>query len=95
MDVGSLISTALRNLGANVRLQNCHVGSPTPTISDPKQFGVSLGIIQRNLRDAVCGCCDRQANNALWRTAVVRITHDEETKVYAARRLSAKGSRRR
>jgi transposase len=31
---------------------------------------------------------NRQANNALWRIAVVRITHDEETKVYAARRLS-------
>ena len=31
---------------------------------------------------------NRQANNALWRIAVVRITHDEETKAYAARRLS-------
>jgi len=31
---------------------------------------------------------NRQANNALWRIAVVRITHDEETKVYAARRLA-------
>ena len=31
---------------------------------------------------------NRQANNALWRIAVVRITHDEETKIYAARRLA-------
>jgi transposase len=29
---------------------------------------------------------NRQANHALWRIAVVRITHDEETQIYAARR---------
>lgn len=37
---------------------------------------------------------NRQANNALWRIAVVRITHDEETKVYAARR-QAEGKTKR
>jgi transposase len=37
---------------------------------------------------------NRQANNALWRIAVVRIAHDEETRVYAARR-TAEGKTRR
>jgi transposase len=37
---------------------------------------------------------NRQANNALWRIAVVRITHDEETRAYAARR-TAEGKTRR
>jgi transposase len=31
---------------------------------------------------------NRQANNALWRIAVVRATHDEETRAYVARRLT-------
>jgi transposase len=37
---------------------------------------------------------NRQANNALWRIAVVRIAHDEETRVYAARRTSEGKTRR-
>src|SRR5665213_582911 len=37
---------------------------------------------------------NRQANNALWRIAVVRIAHDEETRAYAARR-TAEGKTRR
>ena len=37
---------------------------------------------------------DRQANNALWRIAMVRLRHDERTKAYAARR-TAQGKTRR
>jgi transposase len=37
---------------------------------------------------------NRQANNALWRIAVVRATHDEETKAYVARRLTEGKSKR-
>jgi transposase len=37
---------------------------------------------------------NRQANNALWRIAVVRIAHDEETRAYAARRTAEGKSRR-
>jgi transposase len=37
---------------------------------------------------------NRRANNALWRIAVVRIAHDEETRAYAARR-TAEGKTRR
>ena len=37
---------------------------------------------------------DRQANNALWRIAMVRLRHDERTKAYAARRTAQGKSRR-
>lgn len=38
---------------------------------------------------------NRQADNALWRIAVVRIAHDEETRAYAARRTAEGKSRPR
>jgi len=37
---------------------------------------------------------NRQANNALWRIAMVRMTTDEETKTYLARRTAQRKTKR-